>query len=119
MPDESFSFCYFEDGKDIRTFDSEGKRKIEELKHQQEFNPRDDNAAIIHYSTIPWVSFTSIKHPKRFGINDSVPKIVFGKKFEQQGNTYMPVAVEAHHALLDGYHMGLYFDKLNKLYKEL
>jgi|GEM_PF-2867035 len=64
----------------------------------------------LHYSIMPWVSFTAVKHARRFGREESVPKIVFGKIFAENGQWKMPVSVEANHALMDGLHVGRYFE---------
>jgi chloramphenicol O-acetyltransferase type A len=59
---------------------------------------------------IPWVAFTSFAHARRHGTEDSVPKIVFGKRHERGGRHRMPVSVEVHHALVDGLHVGRFFE---------
>ena len=38
---------------------------------------------LIYYSVIPWVSFTSFKHASRLDPTRSVPRIVFGKMFDE------------------------------------
>ena len=70
---------------------------------------RDD---YLFLSAIPWVSFTSIQHAMHFHPHDSVPRISWGKFFEQNGKILMPVSIQAHHALVDGRHMGAYFETL-------
>jgi chloramphenicol O-acetyltransferase type A len=69
-------------------------------------DPQDQRDDLIHYSIIPWVSFTSFAHARRWGIDDATPKIVFGKHREVNGRRLMPVSVEVHHALVDGLHVG-------------
>ena len=36
--------------------------------------------------------------------------MVFGKMFEDGGRRKLPFSVEVHHALMDGYHVGKYFE---------
>lgn len=119
LPDNTFSFCYFEFDDDLASFHKTGKANIEKLMHSKDFNPRHEDLDIVHYSTIPWIKFTSIKHPRKFGNLDSIPKIIFGKRFEENGKHHVPVSVEAHHGLVDGYHMGLYFDGLSREIQEI
>jgi chloramphenicol O-acetyltransferase type A len=64
---------------------------------------------VVHYSSVPWLSFTSLSHARQFKRPDSVPKITFGKVQEDHGKRCMPVSLHAHHALLDGIHAGEYF----------
>jgi len=46
-----------------------------------------------------------------------VPRIIWGKYFDQNGRAMMPLAVQAHHALVDGRDMGAYFEKVQMLLK--
>ncbi|MEA3288025.1 MAG: CatA-like O-acetyltransferase [Candidatus Marinimicrobia bacterium] len=50
-----------------------------------------------------------MNQPRNYGTDDSVPKIVFGKHEKRDGRVLMPISVEVHHSLLDGFHVGLYF----------
>jgi chloramphenicol O-acetyltransferase type A len=56
------------------------------------------------------VPFTSFSHARRWGTEDAVPKIVFGKHREIGGRRHMPVSVEVHHALVDGLHVGRFYE---------
>ncbi len=107
--DETFSFCYLEMRPELRSFVSLGREKIDEQLRTRDLNPGDDEHDKLHYSIMPWVSFTAVKHARRFGREESVPKLVFGKTFEENGQWKMPVSVEANHALMDGLHVGRYF----------
>ncbi|TFG78810.1 MAG: chloramphenicol acetyltransferase, partial [Flavobacteriales bacterium] len=40
---------------------------------------------------------------------DSVPRITYGKFFEQDWKLMMPLNIQAHHALVDGHHLGAFF----------
>jgi chloramphenicol O-acetyltransferase type A len=70
---------------------------------------------VIHYSALPWFSFTGLSHPRNFGDGDSIPKISFGKIFERDGKSYLPLSVHVHHGLVDGYHVGLFVQKFQQL----
>jgi chloramphenicol O-acetyltransferase type A len=112
--DETFSFCYFKRGDDIFSFNKIGKENIEKQKASKKLNPGLDELNNIHCSIIPWVAFTSFKHAKNFGNADTIPKIVFGKLFDETGRKKMPLSVEVNHAMMDGLHVGKYFEKLQK-----
>ena len=77
-------------------------------------DPQDDRDDLIHYSVIPWVAFTSFAHARRWGTDDAVPKIVFGKHREVGDRRLMPVSVEVHHALVDGLHVGRFYEALQR-----
>lgn len=66
----------------------------------------------IFLSVVPWYSFTSTTAPYSRH-NDSVPQIIIGKFYEQQGVTLLPISIQTNHALVDGYHVGLFLDRLS------
>ncbi|MBK8490702.1 MAG: chloramphenicol acetyltransferase [Saprospirales bacterium] len=110
----TFGFCYFEYLPERAACVQHIAQRISELKSDPTHTPDSDAPDMIHYSVMPWVSFTGVKNPRRFGVEDSVPKIVFGKYFESDGKWLMPLSVEVHHALMDGYHVGVYFQLLQE-----
>jgi chloramphenicol O-acetyltransferase type A len=70
---------------------------------------------VIHYSSIPWVQFTGLTHPRKYYTDESEPKISFGKIHQKEGKWMMPVSVFVHHGLADGYHIAQYFEQYQKL----
>jgi chloramphenicol O-acetyltransferase type A len=115
--DESFSFCYFESKDSISEFNEAGKISVEKYRRLKSFDVESDRIDLVYYSVIPWVSFTSFKHASRFDNKQTVPRIVFGKMFEDGGRKKIPHSVEVHHALMDGFHVGRYFNLLQEKYK--
>ena len=71
-----------------------------------------DDSALIHITTIPWLSFTSFAHARAMDGKDSVPKLAFGRFVQESGKTWMPVAIEVHHALMDGLHVGQFYAEM-------
>lgn len=70
---------------------------------------------IIRFSSLPWIDFTSVSHARMFSVDDSCPKISFGKMTNHNGKRTMPVSIHVHHALVDGLHLGQYIDCLQGL----
>jgi chloramphenicol O-acetyltransferase type A len=108
--DETFSFCYFPMQDDIFEFDRSGKIAREKYKELKTFDVESDRVDLIYYSSIPWISFTSFKHASRQNNRQTVPRMVFGKIFDNGPRRLMPFSVEVHHALVDGVHVGKYFN---------
>lgn len=65
---------------------------------------RDD---LVYMTSIPWISFTSISHPIALGIFDSIPRLSWGKYETRNGAVMLAFSVQANHAFVDGYHVGL------------
>ena len=118
--DLTFSFCDFKFHKAMQEFDAKGKKVLENHKKGIVFGAQEDQLGIIHCSTIPWVSFTGFKHARK-GDESSrgIPKFVFGKLFDDNEIRKIPFSVEVHHALMDGYHVGLLYEKMQKFINEL
>jgi chloramphenicol O-acetyltransferase type A len=60
-----------------------------------------DEHRFIHFTTLPWLHFTSFTHARELHHAD-IPKIAFGRVQEEHGRQWMPLALEVHHALVDG-----------------
>ncbi len=115
--DDTFSFCYFDYDPDQQKFHESAAKLIKDSAGLRSgLDPRDDELNMIHYSIIPWISFTSISHPRKFNTDDSIPKIVFGKYSKKGNDLVMPVSIEVHHSLMDGLHVGRYLYRLQELY---
>lgn len=118
LTDETFRFCYFDYRPEREQFIAEAQVCIEQAINSPALDPRDEAIDLIHYSVIPWVSFTGFKHARRWIKGDSVPKIVFGKYFASGDRLLMPVSVEVHHALMDGLHAGRFFGRFQQVLEE-
>jgi chloramphenicol O-acetyltransferase type A len=115
LDDERFTFCYFDFDEDYRRFHEQLRRSIDDVRaNASPFDPRSTEDNLIHHTVLPWVSFTSVSHPRRWSRPDSIPKIAFGKYRSEAGRTLMPVSVEVHHALMDGIHVGRYMEHLQR-----
>lgn len=110
---EVFTFCYFDYMDSFKSFEAHVLERTENCRQPESLlDDHDSNPAQVHYSVIPWVHFRGLTHPRNYGTGDSIPKIVFGKYSGAGDIINMPVSVEAHHSLMDGFHMGRYFEGL-------
>lgn len=108
---ETFGFAYFEFVDDFADFHARGRAAIDHVERNPGvLEPHDRHDAIIHYSVLPWIRFSAIANARRLGTSDSVPKIVFGRYFQRGNDLHMPVAIEVHHALVDGLHVARFFE---------
>jgi chloramphenicol O-acetyltransferase type A len=65
----------------------------------------------IFITNIPWYSFTAIHHPYSKSTS-SIPIVSTGKIYQDKGREIIPFGIQTHHALVDGYHIGLLMKKL-------
>lgn len=73
--------------------------------------PRPGEDDLIYHSSLPWMRFTAFTNALNDG-KDSVPRVVFGKCAQRGGRWTLPVAVEVHHALVDGLDVARYLEAL-------
>lgn len=117
-PNGTFGFGYMQYQEKFESFLENAQREIERVQSRTDLVPAASDENVIHYSSIPWINFTSLSHARSFSFKDSCPKISFGKMVEENGKRYMPVSIHVHYALMDGYHVGQYINLFQKLMNE-
>ncbi len=115
LPNETFTLAYFDYQEDFETFLADADRAVEAVKFGEGAFRPDKSDDRIHFTTLPWVSFTSFSHARNWRSEDSIPKIAFGKFTRENERTYLPFSVEVHHALMDGLHVGRYLSRLEQV----
>lgn len=108
-------FVHFND--DFEVFNAELQDEIEAVKTSGglRLNGDDVKKNLVRYSTVPWHSFTGLLHPTNLDKTESVPKITFGRFTVRDGRKYLPVSIEAHHGLADGFHLAKYLEEFQRL----
>lgn len=105
--DDSFGFADLDMAPDFATFAARAAAVMQATRAgRAPFEPKPDDAARIHFTTLPWLHFTSFSHARNWGREDSVPKLAFGRIDTDGSRAWMPLSVEVHHALMDGLHVG-------------
>lgn len=66
-------------------------------------------------SSLPWSSFTSFDCPPTHNVIWLEPFVMVGKFFEFGEKLLLPVSISVHHATCDGYHVSMFFKKLEEL----
>jgi chloramphenicol O-acetyltransferase type A len=114
-PDNTFGFSYIPYHKKFDDFIVEANKEIERVRNSKTLLPATSSENVVHYSSLPWLKFTSLSHARHFAHADSIPKISFGKLFETAGRKKMPYSVHANHALVDGYDVSQHIDLFESL----
>ena len=111
--DESFGFFYLDHSTDWNTFHTQARAAMQAARTRSApFEPRVALTALLHFTTLPWLHFTSFSHARNWGREDSVPKLAFGQLQAEGERLWLPLSVEVHHALMDGLHLGRYVQAL-------
>lgn len=115
LPDESFGLAYFEYERDFAKFHEAASRAVTQaLEAGGGLKLEDTDDDRLHFTTLPWVSFTSFSHARNWRREESATKIAFGKFAEENGRTWLPISVEVHHALMDGLHVGRFLSQMQE-----
>lgn len=69
-------------------------------------------------SCIPWVSFTGFNLNIYGDGQYLLPIITSGKYVEQEGRVLLPVSLQVHHAVCDGYHASLFMNEVQTWAKD-
>ena len=116
--DKTFGFSEIEYNEHLNTFIENYNTEATRVKNTSGLFTREYNENIVHFSALPWINFTSISHSRSFTFPDSCPKISFGKMTTENDKKFMSMSVHVHHGLVDGYHLGLFFEEFERLMNE-
>ena len=67
QPNESFNFAYFDYHEDFGEFILEAQRSIDEAGRVNRPLQPDPSENRLHFTVLPWVSFTSFAHARNLG----------------------------------------------------
>jgi chloramphenicol O-acetyltransferase type A len=113
-PDGTFGFAHINYRSDFLEFAHHLKRETEKVKAAKGLVSQEKDDNTIHISALPWIKFTSISHARNFKYKESIPKISFGKMFDDGTQKLMPVSVHVNHAVMDGYHISMFIEKFQQ-----
>jgi len=87
----------------------------EEYSHSTRYTPKGGTPEnSFNISMLPWLEFTAVN----INVYDEgkflLPIFTMGKYFERDGKRLLPLAIQVHHAVCDGYHVGLFAEKLQE-----
>jgi chloramphenicol O-acetyltransferase type A len=112
-PDNTFEFSLIHFSENFNKFHQNFNKEKKRILNSTELFPPINLDNCVYCSALPWVHFTGHKEPKN-SLNDSVTRLAFGKFIEKDNRLKMPVSITVNHALIDGHHVGLFFEKYQK-----
>jgi chloramphenicol O-acetyltransferase type A len=108
--EELFAFCTLPYAETLEEFAPEAVRRIEATKTSTSMYAEPDREDFLFMTALPWVAFTGFLHPMTLDPTDSVPRFAWGRYEEKDGRVVIPLNVQAHHALVDGVHLGAFYE---------
>lgn len=112
LNDDSFGFAH---SLFHTSLEKHHQQTIDAINNAQKNIPREeiDAECLFYITSIPWFSFTSFTHPYDVE-HGSIPIITLGKYFKEDGKIKMPVGIQVHHGVLDGAHVGAFYQMLQE-----
>lgn len=113
LEDGTFSFCDARHFPSFAEYRPHAEACIAAVRCQADLETRDKHG-MFFISALPWFSFTAIVHPytRQYG---SIPVVSVGRYFRQARRTLIPIAIQVHHGVVDGLHVGQFYDRLRDL----
>ncbi len=121
LPKGSESFLsvhgeYREDILECCRLNTEKMREAEETRAVRGRLSKVTSPDVLYITCLPWVKFTHIVRTIENQKTDTIPRLSWGKfEVDEKGRLKMPFSVQVHHALMDGYHVCLYLQRLQEM----
>lgn len=117
---ETFSSLWCEYSDNIQTFMGNYHHQLTLHKDDAKLTPQPNQAENIFYiSSLPWVSFESFNLNIANTASNFTPIFTMGKFYREGDKILLPLSVQVHHAVCDGFHVGRFVNELQTLCNEL
>lgn len=108
---EDFHIVTLEAGEDLADF---CRRARELSRAQTDFV--DDGAwqdEMVYFTCLPWMPITALSNERELDPTDSIPRLSWGKYVtDDHGRDSLNMAISVNHRLIDGVHVGRFYEAL-------
>lgn len=113
---ETFASVWSPYDPDFGAFHGQVVSQLAEHRHTTELFPQGDRPAhVFDVSSLPWTSFTGFTLAIEGGWDHLAPIFTLGRYVERAGETFLPLALQIHHAAADGFHASRFLGDLQEL----
>ena len=74
---------------------------------------------LVYFTCLPWFPVTALKNERNLDPADSVPRAAWGRWEEKGDRTELLLSLELNHRLLDGAHVGQFYQALKEWMEQL
>lgn len=103
-----FAECPFDE--DFTAFARRSREVVDATKQSADL-AIDARPDLIYATCLPWIRFGQMTHPVHAAGHDSTPRFAWGKFVTEDGGVMMPLNVQVHHGLVDGLHLGRFYER--------
>ncbi|PCN48587.1 chloramphenicol acetyltransferase CAT [Curtobacterium sp. 'Ferrero'] len=116
---ETFSVLFVPYDDDPARFHAAAVSTMERYRDDHRMFPQPDRPRnVFDVSTLPGASFTGFALHVKEGFDHLLPVFTIGRYRYVEGRTMMPIAVQANHAAVDGFHGSRLFAELQTTFAE-
>jgi chloramphenicol O-acetyltransferase type A len=113
---ETFACVWTRYDGDFEAFHHTAAALLGEHRHAKAFFPQGALPPnTFDVSSVPWTSFTGFNLNIENGSEHLAPIFTLGRYIRRSGRVMLPLAIQAHHAAVDGFHVGRLVRELQDL----
>ena len=113
---ETFSSLWSHYDGNIHHFQSVYSEDVARYGNNLAYWPKGESPENVFFiSAIPWVTFTSFNINVANMKNFFTPMFTLGKYYKQDGKVLLPLAVQVHHSVCDGFHLARLVNELQEM----
>lgn len=120
MPTKNIDFTnhiYYKES--LCEFSEQFHEKKEEAVNGRTYSDLTDSYDLVYITAMPWFRLKSMNNVRATLEDDTIPRFSWGKYFERDNKMYVDLSLEISHAFIDGYHIHLFVDEIEKSIEEL
>lgn len=111
----TFSNIWTEYNSNFIEFYENYEKDMKEFGNRKGFTTKKCENNLINISAIPWTSFSGFNLNLPKGDKYLLPIFTTGKYFEEDNKILLPLAVQVHHSVCDGFHTSRFINELQDL----
>lgn len=113
---ESFSNLWTEWNDELDTFLYNYEQDIRLFGNKYDINAKPDIPTnTFPISSLPWTSFSGFNLNISTAQNYLLPIFTFGKYFKQNSRYLIPLSIQVHHAVCDGFHVSRFINEIQQM----
>jgi chloramphenicol O-acetyltransferase type A len=109
------AFVHLPHHPDLHTFCRTASRIVEEVKKGKGLFYGYNGPDLIHATTLPWFKFNGMENAQLGDTFETVPKLAFGRLEWRDKQVMLPLSIQLHHSLADGYHVHLFLQNMQAI----
>lgn len=119
LENNTYCYCTLHHNMALEEYIPYAEQARSQCRQKGSIDEDDDSESMYFISTIPWLHYTAMIQPVAGG-EESNPRITWGKfQEDHRGRKQLPVTILAHHALVDGIHIAMFYQNLEQQIKKI